>query len=178
MVEEKLILRGLKISNNNKWYCNHVEDSRYSCCDTYDENGCFIQRVGSYILTGNENWRYNSKSKCYYFSANNKYFDDIDGGSCDAMLCTHFRWTEDKINVPLYMFSGGDTNEIQFNFDNGTGGIENFVKWLSKKFNEKCPVEVVYVLKNPVYKCLATHKRTRQYILNGFYQASIDFNKK
>ena len=72
MAKEKVILSGFNIEDNKKWYCNHVEGEISKCCDTYGENGGHVQRIARYVITGEEDWKYNPISKCYYFYAENK----------------------------------------------------------------------------------------------------------
>lgn len=177
MVKGKIELRGLNISSNQKWYCNNITNQTARCCDTYNEEGSLVQRISRYILTGEEDWAYNPQSKCYYYHAENKYYDEIDGGRYDTMLCTHFRWSEDMTSTPLYMFSGGIKNEIQFNYDNGTGGLNNFIDWIKKQLNTKIPVEVVYISKYPCYFAPDSHKRVNQYLMNVFNESLKKFNE-
>lgn len=177
MVKEKIVLAGLNIENNKKWYCNKVDGSDVKCCDTYDEKGNHIQRIGRYIITGEEEWRYNPTSKCYYFYANNKYFDEIDGGRFDPMLCTHFRWTSDIEHTPLYMFSGGRKNEIQFNYDNGIGGVDNFVCWIKEQLKKEIQFEVYYILLYPYYYEPSMHRRTAMQVMKGL-QDSLRTSEK
>lgn len=177
MAKENVILSGLDIENNQKWYCNRVVDDIAKCCDTYDKDGSHIQRIEHYIITGKENWKYNPISKCYYFFADNKYYDDNDGGRLDPMLCTHFRWSNDIVNTPLYMFSGGRKNEIQFNYDNGVGGVENFVNWIKEQLNTKIPMQVCYVLMYPYYYEPNLHKRTTVQVMRGLAESLKNFDK-
>lgn len=175
MAKENVILSGLDIDDKGKWYCNWVEGQKARCCDTYDEQGSHIQRIERYVITGEEEWKYNPVSKCYYFLAYNKYYDEVDGGRLDPMLCTHFRWTSDIENTPLNMFSGGIKNEIQFNYDNGVGGVENFVNWIKMQLNAQIPVEVHYVLMYPYYYGRDLHKRTTIQAMNGLREALKKF---
>jgi len=178
MAKENVILSGFDIENNKKWYCNTVEGEIAKCCDTYDENGSHIQRIARYVITGEEEWKYNPISKCYYFYADNKYFDEVDGGRLDPMLCTHFRWSKDIENTPLYMFSGGIKNEIQFNYDNGVGGVDNFVSWIKRELTTKIPMQVHYVLKYPYYYEPGVHKRTTIQVMNALKESLKKFSEK
>lgn len=178
MAQEKVILAGFDVENNKKWYCNIVDGEKVKCCDTFDENGRRVQRIAHYIITGEEEWKYNPISKCYYFLADNKYYDEVDGGRIDPMMCTHFRWTSDCESTPLYMFSGGKKNEIQFNYDNGVDGVENFVNWLKNQLKKREPVRVQYVLMYPYYYETGVHKRTTIQIMNGLKESIRSFEKR
>lgn len=175
MVNENITLAGLPVHDNKKWYCNSVVGEIAKCCDSYNEKGIHIERIGRYKLTGEEDWKFNSVSKCYYFNADNKYYDEIDGGKLDPMLCTHFRWCNDIENTPLYMFSGGTQNEIQFNYDNGVGGLTNFVEWIKSQAEKKTPVEVYYVLLYPFFHEANSHKRTNVFTMKRLLEASKCF---
>lgn len=171
-------LYGLDVSDNKKWYCNVVDSDAARCCDVYLEDGSTLCQLTSYNLTGNEDWAYNPENKCYYFHAPDKYFDDVDGGQFDPMLCSHFRWSQDIHTTPLYMFCGGFRNEIQFNYDNGEGGLDNFIKWVKKQRTTKIPVEVVYVLKYPYYYVPDYHERTTIHIREKLMKSLRQLEKK
>ena len=97
----------------------------------------------------------------FYPQIKDKYFDDTDGGAQDPMLCTHYRWSSDIYNTPLYMFSGGEKNEIKFNFDNGAGGVENYVTWVRDKYIKGEGVKLVYIMKYPIYENWEWNSRVR-----------------
>jgi len=177
MARENIILGGFNIPDNRKWYCNQMDDSVARCCDLYNENGNLVQYIGWYILTGDEEWKYNPVSKCYYFYMNDKYYDEVDGGQYDPMLCTHFRWSNDIESTPLYMFAGGKQNEIQFNYDNGEGGVDNFVAWIKDRQKTKIPVEICFVLKYPRYFQFNSHKRTIIQNMNGLRESIKQLKK-
>ena len=166
MDKNKISLPGLILPDRNKWYCNYYDKTEARCSDIFTENGSHIQHVKLYTLTGNEAWKYDSNSRCYYFNAYDKFYDECDGGKFDPMLCTHFRWTPNAESTPLYMFSGGSTNEIKFNYDNGIGGINNFVSWLKKELHSAVPVQVEYILKHPIYYAPFSHERTSKLIMD------------
>ena len=178
MVKEKVILAGLELTNSKKWYCNNIDEDVAKCCDIYEENGSHIQVIGRYILTGEEEWKYNPISKSYYFLADNKYYDEVDGGRFDPMLCSHFKWSSDIENLPLYMFSGGMKNEIQFNFDNGVAGIENFLNWIKEQLKKGVPVQVQYILLYPHYYEPDLHKRTTKQVMSELNESLKNFTKK
>lgn len=159
-------LSGLEITSNKKPYCTGIKNGVPWCADKLSSQGSLIRYYRERILTGDESWYYDVKSKCYGFYAEDKYFDEIDGGAQDPMLCTHYRWSNNIDSTPLYMFSGGWKNEIKFNYDNGIGGLNNYIAWVRKKYTEGEGVKLVYIMKNPIYQKLDWNSRERDKIFN------------
>lgn len=75
------------------------------------------------------------------------------------------------------MFSGGIKNEIQFNYDNGVGGVDNFVCWIKKELTTKIPMEVHYIMMYPYYYEPNVHKRTTIQVMNGLKESMKNFRK-
>lgn len=176
MVDEKIVLAGITLQDTSKWYCNAIDKYGPRCADVLDDNGNYIKRIHTSILNGEEDWQYNPESKCYFFYAENKYYDDIDGGQFDPMMCSHFRWTNNITSTPLYTFAGGRKTEIQFNYDNGKGGLKNFTDWIKKKLSDNKPVQLLYIMKYPYYYHYVTQSRAIEYDIRHF-QSSLNQTK-
>ena len=159
-------LNGLKIASNKKPYCTRIENGVPWCADELSYQGSLIRYYRERILTGNEGWYYDEESKCYGFYAEDKYFDEMDGGAHDPMLCTHARWSNNIDSTPLSMFSGGKKNEIKFNYDNGVGGLNNFINLVRKKFNDGQAIKLVYIMKYPIYQKLDWNSRERDKVFD------------
>lgn len=136
---------------NYQYFCNNItKDNKLSCCDNLEfENNKINKRIGRNIITGDEEWYYDEKTKTYYYYQFNKFNNDI-GGKYDPMLCTHFRWTPYSLAPEYGYFQGGESNEIMFNYDYGKNGVDNFKKWLKEQYSKGTPVEVQYIMQFPI----------------------------
>ena len=135
----------------SQFFCTEIgENNKFATRDSVDVNDNIIKRrIGKTILTGAEEWKYDEKTKTYYFKQFNKFCENISG-KYDRMMCTHFRWSKYKENLKYGEFQGDYKNNIMFNFDFGKDGVDNFRKWLTNQNSQGQPVEVYYILQNPI----------------------------
>lgn len=141
-----------KNKNDTQYVFNSLEENdEFYVCDLYHYDEDLLEkRIGINVLTGDEEWFFDEKTKTYYYYQFNKLYKNVTG-KYDKMLSNYFRWIEYSENIKYSEFQGGEENQIMFNFDYGKDGIDNFKKWLKKKFNEGCPVEVCYIMQSPIF---------------------------
>lgn len=167
-----MILYGFKVASNKKLYCNSIDNCNIPmCADTFDFGGNHLQFVYEVSLTGIEDWFFDEKIKCFCFHAFNKYYDDIDGGTMDTMICTHFVWVSGGCPLKHGEFAGGCTNEIRFNYNNGQDSLSSFVEWIRCQAKVGTPVKVYYIMKEPIYHGKMSHYRTTQIIINELVES-------
>lgn len=137
--------------NIRSYFCNTIyEDNSYSCNDTFiADTNTIIQRIGIKVLDGTEDWAYDEITKTYYYHQENKFCNPCSG-YFDTILCTHFLWRQHLKNPPYSTVQGGVENEIMFNYDDGNGGVDNFIQWLQAQIAVNTPVKVLFVLQHPI----------------------------
>ena len=140
--------------NVTQFFCNSCVKDKFGTVDNFiilNGQRMKIQRIGKTVLTGDEEWYYDSESKSYYFYQFNKFCNDITG-IYDKMLCTHFRWVKRTNELKYGEFQGDADNKIMFKFDKENqknGDINNFKRWLNEQFLNNSPVEIYYILQYP-----------------------------
>lgn len=157
-MEERAYLASIDYVETNEkiitqYFCNN-NDEIFKTMDTIEFNNSRqikIQRIGKTVLTGNENWFFDDKTKTYYYYQFNKFCEEITG-VYDKMLCTHFRWVKHNNKLNWGEFQGDIDNKIMFKFDKESisyGNVDNFKKWLKNQYEKGTPVEVYYILQYP-----------------------------
>lgn len=173
MQDSKFFLGAIEITNDNvkRYLCNSINENKKTFIrDVYDiENSIVIKRVGKNILTGNENWRYDSETETFAYYEENKFNED-GLGRYDNMMSTHFRWQTYSEKVKYSMFQGNEKGEIMFKFYDEVKSVSTFKKWLNEQYIKGVPVEVYYALQHPiiikmekVYNWCYLHKLTREF---------------
>lgn len=174
-----MILRGLIVANNKKIYCNAIENGNIpKCVDIFDRGENHFQVINEVTLTGIEDWFFDEKNRSFCFHAFNKYFDDIDGGAMDTMMCTHFVWVSGGCPLKHGEFAGGRTDEIRFNYNNGEEGLESFVEWIRSQNEVGTPVKVYYIMKEPIYHGKMSHYRTTWITMNELMESKRRMESK
>lgn len=123
-------------ANGQQWVCDEVDLER----------GVYVKRIGERMLDGSEDEYWFAQSTRYYTAIADKRSNREE--VTNALLCSHFRTKYALSDTLGYVsetyYSAGNIN-ILFNYDNGAGGVDNFVTWLQSN-----PVTVRYLLANPV----------------------------
>ena len=110
MLNKEIFLGSLETSNKNirKYLCNKSKENSIVNCDYYDiTNNIITKRIERNILTGEENIRFDQKTKTFAYFQKNKF--NIDSlGKYDRMMCNYFRWQEYSDEIEYGMFQGND----------------------------------------------------------------------
>jgi len=85
--------------------------------------------------------------------------------------------TKVELSIDNSSWTNNVQNEIQFNYDNGEGGVDNFVAWIKDRQKTKIPVEICFVLKYPRYFQFNSHKRTIIQNMNGLRESIKQLKK-
>ncbi len=152
MLNKEIFLGSLETSNKNirKYLCNKSKENSIVNCDYYDiTNNIITKRIERNILTGEENIRFDQKTKTFAYFQKNKF--NIDSlGKYDRMMCNYFRWQEYSDEIEYGMFQGNDKGEIMFRFTDGVTDVKEFKKWLKEKYISGKPVEVYFSMQYPI----------------------------
>ena len=171
MEYKEMFLGAIEITNDNVKHllCTSKENGKFYIRDSLNiEKNQITKRVGKNILTGDENWRFDSKTKTFAYYQENKF--NIDGlGKYDTMMCNYFRWQPYSTDVKTSMFQGNECGEIMFRFEEGKD-VEVFKNWLREKYQIGAPVVVFFSLQYPIIK-----QNGRIYNLDVFSMGHVDF---
>lgn len=123
-------------ASGQQWICDEVDLVR----------GVYVRRVGTRVLNGANDEHWDTTSVQYYLPFPDKRSNYTDVGN--ALVCSHFKartYIDNSLGfVTETHFSNGNIN-VLFNYDNGQGGLNNFIAWLRTN-----PITVQYVLATPV----------------------------
>lgn len=130
-------------------------DGQSWICDEIDlDRGVYIQRVGTIVFDGSVDEYWFAQSTRYYTSIKDKRSNKVE--VTNALRCSHFKTkyalTDTLGYVSETYYHVGNVN-ILFNFDNGAGGVDNFVSWLQSN-----PITVQYVLATPIETSLSAEE--------------------
>jgi hypothetical protein len=123
-------------ANGQQWICDEIDFERE----------VFIKRVGVKVFDGSTDENWDVAAKQYYISIMDKRRNYVEVSN--ALLCSHFM-VASVINTSMGYISetywhNGNVN-VLINFDDGVGGLDNFVTWLQSN-----PITVHYALATPV----------------------------
>ena len=130
-------------------------DGQQWICDEIDfERGVYIQRIGTKVYDGSVDESWFTASKQYYISIPDKRNNHVQVPN--ALRCSHFK-VHPTVKLDLGYISetnyhNGNVN-ILVNFDDGVGGVDNFVTWLQSN-----PITVYYVLATPIETSLSAEE--------------------
>lgn len=140
VVETDYTLPGIPVDSGG----NYTDaDGQSWFCDEIDfERRVYIQRIGSITLDGSADERWFATESLYYISIPDKRSNRV--AMPNALRCTHFKVPQTVSYSLGYLtetyYHSGNTN-ILINFDDGSGGVDNFVTWLQSN-----SITVQYVL--------------------------------
>ena len=130
-------------------------DGQQWICDEIDfERGVYIQRIGTKVYDGSADESWFATAKQYYISVPDKRNNYVQVPN--ALLCSHFK-VHPTVKLDLGYISetnyhNGNVN-ILVNFDDGVGGVDNFVTWLQSN-----PMTLQYVLATPIETALTAEE--------------------
>lgn len=153
MEYKEMFLGSIEITNDNVKYllCTSIDDGKFFIRDSLNiEKNEITKRIGKNILTGDENWRFDSKTKTFAYYQENK-FNEMGLGKYDTMMCNYFRWQPYSTDVKPSVFQGNENGEIMFRFKE-CEDVDIFRGWLKEKYQENQPVVVFFALQYPIIK--------------------------
>lgn len=131
-------------TDGQQWICDEVDLAR----------GVYVRRVNNIVFDGStdELWGVTTATAAQYYigvmdKRNNRAQVE------NVLLCSHFAVQPPTSNVLGYVtetyWENGNVN-VLFNYDNGSGGLDNFKTWLQMN-----PVTLWYMLETPTETPLA-----------------------
>lgn len=113
-----------------------------SICDVYKHNS-ITRKVGRIVLNGSEDWGvYNNQ----YYTLKKTFFENANLPAYTTnLLCNYFKIVNQSTTTTSIGTIYLGTNNINFNYDDGVGGVDNFKTWLSTH-----NVELLYELLEPI----------------------------
>lgn len=136
--------------------------SQYYIGDTVEyEIGKYVQRIGRYAFTGNEDF---GKRGVTTFDLYQSWLEELnfgDAGVLLPMLCTHFTYdtTNTRVNTVYTMGHG----YVSFSFaEYGTTTANDIKEAFAEKYAEGNPVEITYIIADPIITDL-TQEELNQY---------------
>jgi len=123
-------------ADGQEWICDEIDFDR----------GVHIQRIATKVFDGSVDERWFAVAAQYYISIMDKRSNYVE--TANALRCSHFKVYPTVKNDLGYItetyYHNGNVN-ILINFDDGVGGVDNFVTWLQSN-----PMTVQYVLATPI----------------------------
>lgn len=118
------------------------QDEAYDEISIKDNKVVLTKRIDEYVLTGDESISID-QDKYYTLSKSNILNSNLAYNTTN-LLCTHFKVVRTSTNKIGEMRVGN--KNLNFNFDDGIGDIDNFKQWLKDQYNNGNPVKIQYIL--------------------------------
>ena len=123
-------------ANGQQWICDEVDLVR----------GVYVRRVRTLVFDGSDDESWGTTSVQYYIPILDKRSNHTNVGS--ALLCSHFKTSmviDRSLGFVTETYYQDGNVSVLFNYDNGEGGLNNFVTWLQAN-----PITLQYVLATPI----------------------------
>lgn len=144
-------LRGIPVTSGGNYT---DENGQQWICDEIDfERSVYVQRIGTYLVTGNESWIISRQQP-----AENGY-TRFDGAAIQGnpplsndVICTHAPWTGNtnpKYGPAAWVNDPGNNN-LQVRIMTTHTTVEEFVEFAVSEYAAGTPISYCYLLKNPV----------------------------
>ena len=142
-------LHGIPVNQNGNYT---DENGQQWICDEVDfERGMYIQRVGEYVVTGNENWE---RSNLQLLEAQGLYRYDANsipktGSPLADALVTHFPYASSPNYVKGFWIYNDPNSRLALRVMWNYSTVEELKAFLSAQYSAGTPVIVKYALAAP-----------------------------
>ena len=167
-------LPGIPVSQNG----NYTDaDGQQWICDEVDfERGVYVQRVGEYVVTGNENWE---RSNLQILEEQGYYRYDANsipktGSPLANALVTHFPYAYSPNYVKGFWIYNDPNSRLALRVMWNYSTAEELKAFLSAQYSAGTPVVVNYVLATPIEHPLTeTELQTFKYLHSNYPNTTV-----
>ena len=155
--------------NGQQWVCDEIDFER----------GLYVQRIGTYSVTGNESWIISRQQPAVngYTRFDGAALQNIPPASNDTM-CTHAPWTGNtnpKYGPAAWVNDSGN-NTLQIRIMTTHTSVEEFVEFAVAEHANGTPIRYCYPLKTPVETTLTADEITAFKVLKTNYPSTTIMN--